>query len=172
MFNRLFKQKNTIAKDLYASALENTRLEVFYREYSVPDSFDGRFDLLLLHIFIILRRIKGQDNYDELSQDLFNVMFKDMDQTLREMGIGDVGIPKHMKKMMLAFNGRMHAYQEAVSSAKALRGVVARNLYAMELGDDALDENDLDYICAFMRSNLDSYKNIGKFVMLENKNAG
>ncbi len=150
MFNKLFKQKNTIATDLYANALANTRKEIFYSKHKVPDSFDGRFDLLLLHIFIILRRIKGQGNYDELSQDLFDVMFKDMDQTLREMGIGDVGIPKHMKKMMLAFNGRMHAYEDAISSPEKLKEVVARNLYAMELGDKNLDENALNYMCEFI----------------------
>ncbi len=58
MLDNLFKQKKSqekLAKALYASALSSTREEIFYKEYGVPDSFDGRFDLLLLHIFMILK---------------------------------------------------------------------------------------------------------------------
>lgn len=162
MFNKLFKQDNREARDLYARALENTREEIFYDKYGVPDSFDGRFDLLLLHIFIVLHRSMGQDNYNNMSQGLFDVMFKDMDQTLREMGIGDVGIPKHMKKMMKAFNGRMYAYQAAITDGN-LNEVIARNLYAMELGDKNLDEKALDAMSAFVLNNINSDKNIGEF---------
>ncbi len=161
MFTKLFKQNNPQAKDLYASALANTRKEIFYRDYGIPDTFDGRFDLLLLHIFIILRRIMGDDNYDELSQDLFDVMFKDMDQTLREMGIGDVGVPKHMKRMMKAFNGRMHAYQSTL--VEGLEVAIARNLYDMDLDNKELDKDALNAICAFVHYNLDNYNDIKEF---------
>ncbi len=181
MFNKLFKQKNIEARNLYACALENARNEVFYTDYGVPDTFDGRFDLLLLHIFIILNRMMDRKDYEELSQDLFDVMFENMDQTLREMGIGDVGIPKHMKKMMKAFNGRMHNYQMAISpetfdgdeidglSQTSLSEVVARNLYAMELGNKELDETAVNAICAFMRDNLKNTENISEFTMIEGK---
>ena len=181
MFNKLFKQESGEAKRLYACALDNTRKEIFYTRYKVPDSFDGRFDLLLLHIFIILQRIMEQDNYQELSQCIFDEMFKDMDQTLREMGIGDVGIPKHMKKMMKAFNGRMHNYQMAINpdvlteskfeglSKVTLEESISRNLYAMELSDDNLDKNALDEICKFVLNNISYKKDIFEFLMLESK---
>ncbi len=169
MFNKLFKQKNGLAKDLYASALTNARKEIFYHKYCIPDTFDGRFDLLLLHIFIILNRAMGRDDYRQLSQDIFDVMFKDMDQTLRERGIGDVGIPKHMKKMMKAFNGRMHAYQDALEF-DGLKEAIARNLYNLEIGDKSLDENALNAICEFVRDSLSNYDNLGDFVILEGQN--
>jgi len=169
MFNKLFKQENLESKKLYASALTSARNEVFYTRYNVPDTFDGRFDLLLLHIFIILQRIKDKDNYQELSQDLFDVMFKDMDQTLREIGIGDVGIPKHMKKMMKAFNGRMHVYQDAISNDIDLNTAIARNLYAMAIDDRGLNKNSLESMSAFVLNNINTNKNTNDFIISESK---
>lgn len=169
MLRMLFKQKyktkrhnKKIAKDLYACALENTRQEVFYTEYGVPDNFDGRFDLLLLHIFLILHRIMDHDDYEAISQALFDVMFKDMDQTLREMGIGDVGVPKHMKRMMKAFNGRMYNYQVALAPESVdienveglvvanLDDVLARNIY----GGKGHDKACLARMSVFVQNNI------------------
>ncbi len=174
MFNRLFRKKNdNRAKSLYASALKNIRNEAFFTKYKIEDSFEGRFDLLLIHIFIILQRYMPFDDYNELSQDLFDVMFKDMEQSLREIGVGDVGIPKHMKRMMVAFNGRMHAYHQAINkddSFYELKEVVSRNLYGKNLSDDDLDKDALNYICCFIEYNLNNYNDIGDFVMLESNN--
>ncbi len=176
MFTGFFKQKSKQTKQeaekLYSAALANVRQEIFYTKYGVPDTFDGRFDLLLLHIFIILQRTMNQDNYKELSQDLFDTMFKDMDQTLREMGIGDMGIPKHMKRMMQGFNGRMHAYHDALCSPDKLKEVIARNLYAMDLGSKELDKTGLDAVCAFVSRNLYCDNNIGEFIMLDLEDKG
>ena len=161
MFSRLFKKKknkqkqiNAIAKGLYACALENTRQKIFYTEYQVADNIDGRFDLLLLHIFLILHPIMEQENYAEISQALFDITFKDMDQTLREVGVGDVGIPKHMKRMMLAFNGRMHAYQDAVSNSSELTKALARNIYGID-DISGYDNKDIaKNMCDFVYINL------------------
>ncbi|MGH1377291.1 MAG: ubiquinol-cytochrome C chaperone family protein [Alphaproteobacteria bacterium] len=167
----LFKQKyknkkhfKKIATKLYACALENTRKDVFYKNCGVPDSFDGRFDLLLLHIFIILHHIMDHEEYEGISQALFDVMFKDMDQTLREIGIGDVGVPKHMKRMMKAFNGRMYNYQVAISpdsvkieeveglKVTSLEEAIARNLY----GGRDVDQNHVNEMVAFVTNNIEN----------------
>ena len=97
----------------------------------VADSFDGRFEILLLHVFLLLDRMDLKSREGKaLSQALFDEMFKDMDQTLREIGIGDVGMPKHMKRMMLAFNGRMHAYSSSIEvGGEAFDAALMRNLY-------------------------------------------
>ncbi|MBL4803263.1 MAG: ubiquinol-cytochrome C chaperone family protein [Alphaproteobacteria bacterium] len=129
----LFKKKNPYEQavhEVYAEALENTRKKEFYTEYGVPDTFDGRFDLLLLHIFMILNRMLKDSpvNAESFNQALFDETFKDMDQTLREMGIGDMGVPKHMRKMMKAFNGRMHGYQYAIKE-NTLSFALKNNLY-------------------------------------------
>lgn len=176
MFGALFKQNKQevrnrdAAQHLYESALQSVRSPVFYTEYEVPDSFDGRFDLLLIHLFIILQRLQGREDYQQISQDVFDVTFKNMDQTLREMGIGDMGIPKHMKRMMKAFNGRMHSYQAAIDPSKldgidleglkitSLEDALRRNLYGtvMDEVSDAAVKKMEDYI----RLNLE-HKSIG-----------
>jgi cytochrome b pre-mRNA-processing protein 3 len=129
----LLKRKNPYAqpaKAVYGQLLEKTRAPVFYAEYGVPDSFDGRFDLLILHVFFVVKRLahEGRTGRD-FNQALFDATFADMDQTLRERGIGDVGVPKHMRRMMKAFNGRMHAYSAALGDDKALAEALMRNLY-------------------------------------------
>ncbi len=149
MLGALFRPKNDDtknmalqARDLYAAALSQTRQEIFYRDCGVPDTFDGRFDLLLLHLFMILSPMAEKPEYKALSQAVFDTAFKDMDQTLRERGIGDMGVPKHMRRMMMAFNGRMHAYQAAIApetlqsvkidglKQSSLAEALMRNLYA------------------------------------------
>ncbi len=129
----LFKKKNPYEQavhNVYAEALEHTRDTTFYTEFGVPDTFDGRFDLLLLHIFLILNRMLRENEVaaESFNQALFDETFKDMDQTLREMGIGDMGVPKHMRKMMKAFNGRMHSYQFAIKE-NTLSFALKNNLY-------------------------------------------
>ncbi|MDH5723802.1 MAG: ubiquinol-cytochrome C chaperone family protein, partial [Alphaproteobacteria bacterium] len=105
MFSSLFRKKDKgtresedQARELYALALGQTRNPYFYLEMNVPDNFDGRFDFLLLNIFIILYKYYDHENYKEISQHLFDIAFKDLDLSLREMGVGDMGIPKHMRR--------------------------------------------------------------------------
>jgi cytochrome b pre-mRNA-processing protein 3 len=118
------------AKAVYAQLLEKTRTPVFYMNYGVPDTFDGRFDLLVLHAFFVISRLtgEGQEGRD-FNQALFDTIFADMDQSLREIGIGDMGIPKRMRKMMKAFNGRMHAYADGLVDEAKLSDVLKRNVY-------------------------------------------
>lgn len=141
----LLKKKNPYeeaARAVYAATLAHTREPVFYEDYGVPDSFDGRFDLLVLHVFLILQRVLEEDRAlaEVFNQALFDATFADMDQTLREMGIGDMGVPKHMRKMMRAFNGRMHAYSAALEQG-ALGDALRKNLYGtVDVGDEVLEK--------------------------------
>lgn len=167
MFGKMLKRKDTqfFSKNLYSSALGMTRRPDFYTKGGVPDTFDGRFELLLLHVFLILNKLMKREDYDETSQDLFDQVFKDMDQVLRERGIGDMGIPKHMRRMMLAFNGRMHAYQLAISpeslknidigeiQATDLKETLKRNLFGT---CEQINESSLDYMEQYVLSNIDS----------------
>ena len=81
-----------MTRDVYANVLVCVRQPKFYEEYGVPDTFDGRFDLMVLLIFLIFQRMleEGRDEALHFNQALFDVCFEDMDQTLREMGIGDI----------------------------------------------------------------------------------
>ena len=173
MIGGLFRKKDAqginygqSADKLYAAILTHVRNPVFYEKYGVPDSFDGRFDLLLVHVFIALHVVMGHEDYEEISQSLFDTVFQDMDQTLREMGIGDMGVPKHMKRMMKAFNGRMHVYQMAINpdSLKgaeieglekiSLQEALKRNLYATVCEDKNWNEEYLFLMEGFILKNI------------------
>ncbi len=127
-------RKKTVYEDaavvLYMRCMEQSRVVKLYAEYGVPDSFDGRFEALLAHVFLVIHRVVEEPGYEELSQALFDITFADMDQSLRKIGIGDMGVPKHMKKMMEAFNTRMHHYQEAVECGELAKALVT-NLYGV-----------------------------------------
>jgi cytochrome b pre-mRNA-processing protein 3 len=129
------------AKTLYAQCLHTVRQPFFYTDYGVDDSMEARFDLLTLHCFLIINRTLAEPDFDAkpLNQTLFDIMFADMDQTMREMGIGDMGIPKRMKKMMTGFNGRMHSYESACAAQgnAALTEAINRNIYAGASPDHA-----------------------------------
>lgn len=115
------------AASLYHACMAQARREEFYRLWGVPDTVDGRFDLLVLHVFLVLRRMGGEA---EAKQRLFDLMFADMDRSLREMGVGDMGMARRMKAMISAFYGRAQAYENALAAGgEALAEVLARNLY-------------------------------------------
>jgi cytochrome b pre-mRNA-processing protein 3 len=95
------------------------REPVFYRELGVPDTVNGRFDLLLLHLWLLLRRIRPIEGGAELAQALFDRFCDDMDANLREMGVGDLTVPKRMQAFGEAFYGRMAAYDMALTEGEA-----------------------------------------------------
>ncbi len=115
---------------LYAKAVAQARLPVFYADREVPDTVDGRFDLLALHVFLMLHRLGAEGRKTKrLSQDLFDLMFGDMDRSLREMGVSDMSVGKRVKEMARAFYGRIDAYEPALSDSAKLEEALARNLY-------------------------------------------
>jgi cytochrome b pre-mRNA-processing protein 3 len=110
------------------------RLPAFYQVYGVPDTVDGRFELILLHLFVVLRYLDGDEKDRELGQELFDLFCKDMDRNLREMGVGDLSVPKEMRRIGEAFYGRANVYETALASSniEALQAVLARNVYGQE----------------------------------------
>lgn len=120
---------------LYAIAANQARLPQFYIQGGVPDSLDGRFDLLALHLVLVLRRLDGQGKPAMLlRQRLFDLFAADMDRNLREMGVGDTGISRRVKTMGQAFYGRLKVYDEAFSvpveqRQAALMTALDKNLY-------------------------------------------
>jgi cytochrome b pre-mRNA-processing protein 3 len=126
------------AAGLYQAAVTQSRDPKFYTDLGVEDTLDGRFDLITLHAFLVMQRLVEIGSEGKaVSQSMFDQMFKHMDMGLRETGVGDMGIPKHMKRMMRAFNGRVNIYYEAIKSndRASLEDAVARNIYRVEKGD-------------------------------------
>ncbi|MEM6781407.1 MAG: ubiquinol-cytochrome C chaperone family protein, partial [Pseudomonadota bacterium] len=98
-----------------------------------------RFDMISLHVILILSVLPETPEGQKMGQRLFDVMFKDMDKALREMGIGDLSVPKHMKRMMNGFNGRLLNYKDALAGQGDLNEVLERNVYGM--ADDVSQDN-------------------------------
>ena len=119
------------AHDAYHRVVEQARDPLFFQELGVPDTLDGRFEVLALHLFLLLHRLKGQSPAaDEFAQELFDTFFADMDRSLREMGAGDLGVGRRVRAMAEAFYGRIAAYERGFSEGgQALGQALARNLY-------------------------------------------
>ncbi len=115
-----FGQNKPDVGALYSRIVGRTRHAVFYTQAGVPDTIDGRFDLLVLHVHIILRdfRRRGLGRHP-LGQALFDAFFQDMDQGMREAGVGDLGVSKKIRKMAEAFYGRAGAYDEVLGDGIA-----------------------------------------------------
>lgn len=122
---------------LYGMIVAQARLPCFYREYAVADTVNGRFDLIVLHLALVLDRLTEAGKLDSLGQGVFDRFCQDMDDNLREMGISDLKVPKEMRRMGDAFYGRSKAYLDALPAALtaggdgggALVAALTRNIY-------------------------------------------
>ena len=124
------RRKEEVVDALYAKAVAQARQPVFYAEREVPDTVDGRFDMLVLHVFLLLHRLGGEGREMKgVTQDLFDLMFADMDRSLREMGVSDMSVGKRVKEMARAFYGRVDAYEPVLGDEEKLKEALARNLY-------------------------------------------
>jgi cytochrome b pre-mRNA-processing protein 3 len=101
---------------IYGMIVTQAREPMFYRDLAVPDTVNGRFDLLVLHLWMVLRRLKSVEGGAGLCQQLFDRFCDDMDGNLREMGVGDLTVPKRMQAFGEAFYGRAAAYDLASDS--------------------------------------------------------
>ena len=117
------------AAPLYAAVVVQARRPEFYTLCGVPDSLDGRFELVALHVYLVLRRLKGGDlPAQTMAQSLVDLFFADMDASLREMGAGDLGVGKRVQNMAAAFYGRVAAYDGA-GSGEVAGETLRRNLF-------------------------------------------
>lgn len=119
------------AHALYIALVAQARQPFFYETLEVPDSVDGRFDMILLHVFLYTRRLRTEEARDAhtLATAITDVFFDDMDRNLREMGVGDLSVGKKIKKMADALNGRFVAYEKAMEDKESLVFALTRNVY-------------------------------------------
>jgi cytochrome b pre-mRNA-processing protein 3 len=131
-------ENRTIAA-LYGMIVTQARLPAFYADYGVPDTVEGRFDLIVLHLVLVLRRLAGVEQGRRIGQRLFDRFCQDLDDNLREMGIGDLAVPKHMRRFGEAFYGRQAAYLRALDAAdeRDFENALARNMLK-DAGSDAV----------------------------------
>jgi cytochrome b pre-mRNA-processing protein 3 len=131
------------ALSLYIAAVEQARQPGFYTDCRVADSLDGRFDLIVLHVFLVVRALRPSGEPGKrLSNLIFKMMMDDMDMNLREMGVGDLSVGKRVKSMAQAFYGRSAAYDAAFDAERdaapdgageaGLEAALRRNIYGAE----------------------------------------
>lgn len=125
------------ADRLYAMIMAAARRPALYLALGAPDTMDGRFEMLALHAAPPLRRLDalgkaGDARAADLARELADAIFRHLDATLREQGVGDLAVPKRMKKFAENFYGRLAAYEDAASrgDVAALRAALARNALA------------------------------------------
>jgi cytochrome b pre-mRNA-processing protein 3 len=134
---------------LYAALVEKARDPVFYTSLGVSDTVNGRFDMVVIHAMLVLRRLRGHgDAADRTGKALLELLFRDMDQSLREMGVGDMGVGRHIKKMAKALFGRAEAYEAGLDSADSgvLIQALKDNLYRQGAPDDAVMSRMAEYV--------------------------
>lgn len=134
---------------MYKAVGDQSRLPYFFTELDVADDFDGRFDLLVIHVHLIIRRLRRlPDSGKKAQQHFFDVFIGDLDQGLRLQGVGDIGIGHRVKKMTHAYYGRAVAYDEALdeNSREKLEAALRRNLYRDRQVSDAKLTTMVDYV--------------------------
>jgi cytochrome b pre-mRNA-processing protein 3 len=138
MISRLFRrtpQDDSIAS-LYGMIVAQARAPAFYQIYGVPDTVNGRLEMVMLHTVLVLRRLEGSAEPERsLGQGLFDHFCRDMDASMREMGVGDLAIPRKMRQIGEAVYGRQAAYRAALAEPpgldeSALVATLERNVFA------------------------------------------
>ncbi|MEQ1954807.1 ubiquinol-cytochrome C chaperone family protein [Mesorhizobium yinganensis] len=169
MFQRLFggerARNRQIVSALYEKIVAAARRETFFSEWDVPDTPLGRFEMIALHMFLFQHRLRGETGVArEIAQELIDDFFTEVEHSLRELGIGDMGVPKRMKKLARMFYGRTASYEAALDAGNRgeLAAALARNIrpdavgwtHAADLADyafavhDLLASQDVRSICA------------------------
>lgn len=129
----LFRRRSREAEHkVYCEIVAQARQPVFYTDFLVPDTIDGRFDLIVVHAVLYFRRMRGEgEKVSDFAQGVFDLFFQDMDGSLREMGVSDTRVPKKVKVMGEAFYGRADAYIPAIDDGNVdeLAAALGRNLF-------------------------------------------
>ena len=135
MFSGFFRrdpEADAIATGLYGAIVAQARSPALYADMGVADTVEGRFEMVILHLILVIDRlVAGAAAAKALAQKVFDLHCTDMDRSLRELGIGDLGVPKRMKKMAESFYGRAGVYRPALAAGNraALVEAIGRNVF-------------------------------------------
>ncbi|MCW5695506.1 MAG: ubiquinol-cytochrome C chaperone [Bauldia sp.] len=149
MLTRLFghrgedrKRLNQASRALYETIVAQARQPRLYSAFGVPDTVAGRFEMVVLHLVLLFRRLGGAgDEAQAMAQAVFDTFATDMDRSMREMGIGDLGVPKRMKAVGKSFYGRLNVYGAALANGDraSFAAALQRNLFPEDSAPPAMD---------------------------------
>ncbi len=131
---RIARRNRAIVEDLYQTLVAQTRQPALYERCGIEDTFSGRFEALAIHVFLFLRRCRGEARLEPVAQEVIDRFITDIDTSIRELGVGDQSVPKRMRKLAGVFYERVRAYEDAFSATDQ------RAALAAALTGRALDE--------------------------------
>jgi len=120
---------------LYGAIVAQARIPEFYADYGVPDTVEGRFDMVVLHVYLVFRRLAEAGEVARTrGQEMFDLFIEDMDASMRELGVGDLSVSRKMRAMAEGYYGRTGVYDAALLDAgdDKLTAALLRNVYAGE----------------------------------------
>ena len=163
VFRRRAQRRQSLA-GLYAALAGQARAPAFYAELGVPDTVDGRFDLLVLHAWLVMARLDAEPESGPLKQDLFDTMFDHLDLTVREMGAQDLGVGRRIKRMAEGFQGRASAFREAwlAGDEAGLHEALQRNVF----GKATATPEALAALSCYVGETMECLKNAGMPALL------
>jgi cytochrome b pre-mRNA-processing protein 3 len=149
----LTPDERRMASTVYAQLMAQARSPWLYEKAKVPDTVDGRFEMLILHLFLLLRRLRDRARYEEefagFTEAIMELLFDDMDQSLREQGVGDISVGRKVRAISEAVYGRFNAYEEAVEEGvEAVQEAFIRNVYGT-LAPEDIDPAAVDRLQAY-----------------------
>lgn len=147
------------ATALYEAVVAQARQPAFYLRCGLPDSLDGRFEMIALHSFIVLRRLRALgEAADEVAQIFVDTLVLDLDRSLREMGVGDLGVGKRVKRMAAGFHGRITAYDQGLASGpEELEAALRRNVF----GTTSPEPWQVSAMAAYLRREVEAQPDAG-----------
>ena len=155
-----FKKKNNQVDRIYQNIVKISRSKYFYLDLKLNDDFITRFDLIIFHAFIIFFYYKNLSNKNSsVSQELFDLMFDDFENNLRELGFGDIAVNKKMKVFITAFYGRIGQYSKGIElyrlkkDKSLLQQTILNNIYKGNLKSDKY----IDYFITYMKENINHF---------------
>lgn len=155
IFHFLFNSDNTVcvAHNLYWQIVSVSRNPEIYQRFSVPDTLDGRFDCLMIHLFVVIERLEKISEH-KIATHLLDFFVKDMDRSLRETGVGDPSISRKMRKIGEAYLGRMNVYGLVFDKniKDDIQSAVYKNLYRLADVPNSALEGFTDYICNYRQA--------------------
>lgn len=154
LLRRLFPERDQRSRylPLYNAIVAEARDPAWYRDGGVPDTVDGRFDMVALVLTLVLIRLEAEGDPGRLPSTLLTELFiDDMDGQLRQIGIGDVVVGKHVGRMMSALGGRISAYRDALKGDEPLGEALLRNLWRGEPAETGFVEDRVRRLHAALR---------------------
>ncbi|MEZ5892113.1 MAG: ubiquinol-cytochrome C chaperone family protein [Parvularculaceae bacterium] len=150
MFKGLFRKDPGLeaGRTLYAAAVAQAREPVLYARFGAPDKVEGRFEMVALHVWLVMRRLKETEAARHVSQHLCDAMFQNLDDSLRELGVGDLQVAKKIRKLAENFYGRIGAYEAAMkpeAEENALAAALSRNIF------ESSDASRTNALAAYVR---------------------